>query len=107
MEHHCHPVRPCCLGFAVGVVFALGMLVLAVGAMNDWGLAMLNVLASVYIGYEASWTGALVGAGWGLLDGFITGFLVGWFYEMGCCFCHMCCKKTNGGENKPGACCSH
>lgn len=105
MENHCHKAKACCLGFAVGIVWAIGVFGLAVGAMylEDFGVPMVGVLGSIYSGYEVSWPGAFIGAGWALVDGFITGVLIGWLYNMGCCFCRICCKKSTG-ESKPGCC---
>lgn len=108
MESHCHhhKAKACCLGFAVGIVWAIGVLGLGLAAMgmDGYGLPVVNLLGSIYKGYDASWAGAFIGAGWALVDGFITGVLIGWLYNMGCCFCHMCCKKSEG-EAPKSACC--
>lgn len=42
---------------------------------------MVEVMRSVYLGYSASFGGAIVGAIWGFVDGFIAGVLTAWVYN--------------------------
>lgn len=77
------------LGFALGMTSALGMGVLAVLAWcGGWGLDLVALLASVYVGYAPTLTGALIGMAWGFGDGFIAGVVIAFFYN--CC----CCSKS-------------
>lgn len=64
-----------------------GLSVLAVGLVNlarpGYGAAFLEGLASVYPGYHAtsSFGDVLVGTGYALLDGAVTGWLLAWLYN--------------------------
>jgi hypothetical protein len=70
------PLRRLAFGVAVGTAAAL--LVFAVTAarllMDPAGQTDLSYLAQFFPGYRQTWTGALVGAGWG----FAVGFGAGW-----------------------------
>lgn len=74
----CHPVA---LGVAIGVLWAFYVFGLAIIAMFGWGNALLESLASLYIGYDASIIGAIIGAIWAFVDGFVAGFVIGWVYN--------------------------
>ena len=73
--------KPVPLGLSFGIVWAAGILLVGFTAMFGWGNALVDVLASVYIGYGASVAGALIGAVWAFADGFIAGALIGWIYN--------------------------
>ena len=49
-----------------------------------YGIAFLEILASVYPGYQgtASFGQVLVGTLSGLLDGFVGGLVLGWLYNL-------------------------
>ena len=70
------------LGAAFGIVWAAGVIALALWArLFGWGGPAVDLLASVYVGYAATWLGLAAGALWGFADGFIGGFFVGWVYN--------------------------
>lgn len=74
---------------ALALAFAAlwGLTVLVVGLINlvqpAYGLVFLRCLASVYPGYDAtpSLGEVLTGTGYALVDGAVTGWLVGWLYN--------------------------
>jgi hypothetical protein len=74
------------LGFTIGLLW--GGLVLLVGlgnlAFSGYGSAFLNVVASIYPGYQAtpSVGDVLVGTLYALADGFIGGLIAGWIYNL-------------------------
>jgi len=74
--------QPVALGVGIGVLWAIYVFFLAIIAMFDWGTDFVRVLASLYIGYEASIIGAIIGAIWAFVDGFIAGFIIAWVYNM-------------------------
>jgi hypothetical protein len=74
--------QPLALGVAIGVLWALYVFLAAIFAMFDWGVPVVEVLASLYIGYAASIGGAVVGAIWAFVDGFIAGVVIAWVYNM-------------------------
>ena len=73
--------QPVALGIAIGITWAAGVLFLAIIAMFGWGVPLVDLLGSVYLGYGASIAGAIIGTIWGFVDGFIAGFIVGWIYN--------------------------
>ena len=73
--------QPIALGIAIGVLWAIYVSCLGIVAMFGWGVAMVNVLASLYIGYGASVVGAIIGAVWAFVDGFFAGIVIAWVYN--------------------------
>jgi hypothetical protein len=69
------------LGLAAGILWGLSVLLMTVWAVMAEGGNTLQVLARFYLGYSVSWTGALIGLGYGFLDGFIGGWLLAWLYN--------------------------
>ena len=70
------------LGLAFGITWALGMFLLGIAAaLFSWGVRVVAVLSSVYIGYSPSFVGSIAGAVWGFVDGFISGVLMAWLYN--------------------------
>ncbi len=73
--------QPVALGVAIGVLWAIYVGCVGITAMFGWGNALLAALASLYIGYQASVIGALIGAAWAFVDGFIAGVVIAWVYN--------------------------
>jgi len=73
--------QPIALGVAIGALWTFYVFCLALVAMFGWGTAMQQMLASLYLGYEASIIGALIGAVWAFVDGFIAGVVIAWIYN--------------------------
>ena len=70
------------LGLSFGIIWGLAMaLAVIVSMYANWGGAFINVVGSVYFGVESTWLGALYGAVWGCIDGFIGLFLMAWIYN--------------------------
>ena len=69
-------------GLAVGIIWAVFLFLLAILAMYaNWGNAWVELIGSVYLGVNVSWTGALLALPWAFVDGFIGAFLVAWLYN--------------------------
>jgi hypothetical protein len=75
-------IQPIAFGIAIGVVWALGVGFVGIIAMFGWGTAFVSALGSLYIGYGATVVGAVIGAIWALIDGFIAGALIAWIYNL-------------------------
>ena len=61
------------LGLAIGITCAVYALFLGVAAwLFGWGTSVVEVLASLYIGYDATFLGAIIGTIWAFVDGFIA-----------------------------------
>lgn len=70
------------LGRVMAVFFSISLVLMALTAwILGWGMPLVHLLGSFYIGYEASLKGVIVGAIWGLLDGYVTGWLFAWVYN--------------------------
>ncbi len=70
------------LGLAIGIAWALGVFLLGLAAgLFDWGVPVVDVLSSVYLGYSPSFVGSVIGAVWGFVDGFIGGAVIAWLYN--------------------------
>ena len=70
--------QPLPLGIAIGVLWAIYVLFVGIVAMFGWGVALVEALSSLYIGYAASIIGAIIGAIWAFVDGFIAGVVIAW-----------------------------
>lgn len=72
------------LGFALalGVTGAGFMLFLGLaGWLFDRGTALVNLIASLYIGFAPTFPGSIFGAIWGFIDGFVGGAILAWTYN--------------------------
>ncbi|MFC1649010.1 bacteriophage holin [Nanoarchaeota archaeon] len=70
------------LGLALGFTCAICCFFIALTAwLWGWGTAIVDLIGTVYIGYEATGVGALIGIVYGFIDGFIGGVLIAWFYN--------------------------
>ena len=69
-------------GLAVGITWALSVAFLAVmAAAFQWGAVFAAVLQNVYLGFSPSFVGAIAGAVWAFVHGFIVGMLIAFFYN--------------------------
>ncbi len=72
------PIDKRAFGVAIGV--ATGLVVFGVTAVylvrNPADGFQLGLLRQYFYGYSVSWSGAIIGFGWGML----TGFVAGWFF---------------------------
>jgi len=78
------PLHKAAFGVATGAAGALGMLlvtvyVLLVPRARDFPL---DLMANYFAGYEVSWLGAVIGAAWGFLVGFVSGWFVAFCRNM-------------------------
>jgi hypothetical protein len=74
-------LSPNALGIAIGILWAAYVLFCGIAAMFGWGVALVDALGTLYIGYGASIVGAVIGAVWGFVDGYIAGFVIAWIYN--------------------------
>jgi hypothetical protein len=71
------PLHKRAFGTAIGTAVGLTLLLATVASLllDPAGRLDLSLLAQFFAGYSVTWTGALIGAGWG----FLVGFVAGWF----------------------------
>jgi hypothetical protein len=75
-------LQPVALGVAIGVLWAIYIFFAAIFAMFGWGVAVVETMASFYIGYAATFLGAIIGAIWAFVDGFVAGVVIAWIYNL-------------------------
>ena len=70
-------------GLAGGLVSALIIFVLTlIASASGYGLEALNVWKSLFIGYDISAFGSLIGAIYGFMVGFLEFFLIAFVYNL-------------------------
>lgn len=68
---------------AIGFTYGLGMLFLGLmGTYCGWGANVVEAMGTVYIGYQTTIMGSIIGGLWGLVDGFIGGALIAIMYNL-------------------------
>jgi len=69
-------------GLAMGIIWGLALLIIGIAAAYaGYGKEIVALCGSVYIGYDATLVGAIVGTIWGFFDGLIGGFIFAWLYN--------------------------
>lgn len=74
-------LSPNALGIAIGALCAVYVFFCGIIAIFGWGTALVDVISSIYIGYGPSIPGAIIGAVWGFIDGYIAGIVIAWLYN--------------------------
>ena len=69
------------MALAIGIPWGVAMILIGWSAMYGYANGMVQALQSVYLGFEPTWLGGLVGGIWGLVDGFIGGAVFAWIYN--------------------------
>lgn len=70
------------LGLSLGVLWGLSVVFMGLAAMAcSWAARFVHLLSSLYIGYDATITGSLIGGVWGFVDAAIAGVLIAWLYN--------------------------
>lgn len=68
---------------AFGVTWGAGVLLLGLLAwLLGWGVPMVTVLGSLYLGFTTTLAGTVIGTIWALVDGAIAGAILAWIYNM-------------------------
>ncbi len=70
------------LAVSTGIVWAACVLFLGWVASSGWGVSMVSVISSLYVGYGPSFVGGIIGGVWAFFDGAIGGALIAWVYNM-------------------------
>ncbi len=70
------------LALGVGIYWGLSMVVAGWTSIFGWGNDFVSTMASLYVGYEPSFIGGIIGGIWGFADGFIAGGVLAFFYNM-------------------------
>ena len=70
------------LAVSLGVTWAFYMMCVGWCAMFGWGTRVVEVMATLYIGYAPTMLGGLIGALWGFIDGAIAGIIIALIYNL-------------------------
>ncbi|MEF8807917.1 bacteriophage holin [Natronomonas sp.] len=70
------------LGKAMGLLWAGAVVVLGLTACRGWGEEWRDLLSDVYLGYDSTRQGLVVGAGWAFADAFVGAYLLAWLYNL-------------------------
>ena len=69
-------------GFALGLVWGiLSFLLGVVDTLYFWGNTWGKMMALVYLGYNPTILGSIIGAIWGFVYASILGFAIAWMYN--------------------------
>lgn len=100
VKHFCSRFCPGRFGFAFGLIWALGILLMGWAAwLWNYGVDFVNVMGSVYLGFKPTFVGAIIGAIWGFIDLFIFAWLVALVYN---CMCGRKSEGATSGEKSSG-----
>ncbi len=87
----CNCLHAVSFGLACGVLWGIILFIMAIfaGTFGNYGVGFVMAMSTLYVGYHATFIGALIGAVWGFLDGFIGGMVFIWLYNV---FCRKFCR---------------
>ena len=95
MSNYCTKLDVGALGVAFGITWAIGILVLGwIGWLSGWGISMINVIGSVYLGFKPTFGGTILGAIWAFVDFFIGGVIFALIYNA--CSCRKASNESAG-----------
>jgi hypothetical protein len=69
------------LAISLGSAWALCMLFAGWASIFGWSVKFVDIMGSVYIGFEPSILGGIIGALWGFIDGAIAGLVIALIYN--------------------------
>lgn len=76
-----HPVSAKACTLSMGIVLAMLLAALSALAMLGQGQEVVELLATLLVGYEASLPGLVLGAVWGFFIGVVLGGIYAFFYN--------------------------
>lgn len=72
-------IRALALSFAT--IWGLTVLFLGITSMFGWGIDIVAVLGTFYLGYAPTILGAIIGTIWAFVNGIITAMIFGYLYR--------------------------
>ncbi len=70
------------LGISCGAVWGLSLVIMAIiNMVSGWGWSFMYFMGKVYVGYNATVPGCIVGFLWGFVDAGIGGVAIAWVYN--------------------------
>lgn len=80
-DSHSGTIDGSALAKALGLLWAGGVVTLGLTARAGWGEEWRDLLADVYLGYDSTKNGLLIGAVWAFFDAFVGAKLLAWLYN--------------------------
>lgn len=76
-------LNPWKFGLAAAILWGVGLFIMTwVSMLTGWGMFWLSQWIDVYPGFELSTKGTFIGLVYGLIDGFVSMFLLAWLYNL-------------------------
>lgn len=72
--------KPFALAFGVTTGAILFLIGLAAGQFG-WGTQYVELVGSMFRGFDSTFPGAVIGGVWGFIEGFILGWAIAWLYN--------------------------
>ncbi|MFB6112806.1 MAG: bacteriophage holin [Halodesulfurarchaeum sp.] len=69
------------LAKSLAIMWAAAVVLLGLLARYDWGTEWRDLISDVYLGYDSSRQGLVVGSLWAFADGFLGGYFLAWLYN--------------------------
>lgn len=70
------------LALSAGIMWALSMFIMTIISMyTGYASQFINLMESIYPGYNLSWGGSILGLIYGFVDGFVGLYIFGWLYN--------------------------
>lgn len=96
MHHHHSKLGVAAFGFAMGITWAIGTLLLSwVAWWMGWGSETVTFMGTLYRGYAPTFWGGIVGALWAFVEFFIGGVVLAAIYN-GCTCKRHCVERGEG-----------
>ncbi|MCP0914371.1 MULTISPECIES: bacteriophage holin [Legionella] len=76
-------LSPLAFGLALGILWGLSMLIMGLIAyFFNYGDLFVTSMGTLYLGYNATIMGSIIGGVIGFIDAFIGGLIVAWLYNL-------------------------
>jgi len=69
------------LGLAFGIFWGVCIFLLGISGMFGFGETFVALISRVYLWYDVSIVGAIIGAIWAFIDAFVCGVILAWLYN--------------------------
>ena len=70
------------LALSLGIVWGACLLIMGlIASVFDWGVTFIALMSTLYVGYNASFLGAIIGGIWGFFDAGIGGLVIALLYN--------------------------
>lgn len=76
-------LRPLALGLSIGILWGIAVLIFGLLAyFVGYGELFVTSMGTIYLGYDATIAGSIIGGVIAFVDGLITGVIVAWLYNL-------------------------